>query len=327
MDYKKSIFVGLVSALIVVIIVPLDVSAMDEREEFTIVMLPDMQYSNLQYPEVSRAQTRWIAENIEKLNIKMVVGVGDITDSNTPEEWKNASSAFAMLDGRVPYSLAVGNHDLPGIGGNRDTSLYNSTFTLERYQRTPGWGGRMGDDNDNHFRTFSAAGLDFLVLTVEFGPTDEILEWANRIVAQHPDHHVIVTTHCYMNCDNTRVGNEDGGRPQDYAVGGNDGQAIWDKFIRKHSNIFLVLSGHMVCNQSQGFRIDNGEGNNRVIQVLSNYQDRPFGGNGWLRIIRFLPDQNQIVFTAYSPFLDRYDDDINQTYFTVFNMTPVGTDR
>jgi hypothetical protein len=289
-------------------------SAQEQLEEFSVIVLPDTQYYSLHFPEVFQAQTKWIAENIEKHNIKFVIGVGDITHNDTPEEWKNADAALKHLDGVVPYVLALGNHDFPDNGSTRDTTFYNQTFPLERLQLNPGWGDRMGEDNDNHWREFEAMGEKFMVLTVEFGPTDEILEWANQVVAAHPEHKVIVTTHCYMNCDDTRVGNEDGGRPQNYKVGGNDGQDIWHKFIRKHENIFFVVSGHIICDESQGLRIDQGDHGNRVVQILTNYQDRPMGGNGWLKIIRFVPERGLIFFTAYSPFLDRYTDGAKHTF-------------
>lgn len=307
-------------AAFLLILATLPLFAQDDLEEFSIIVLPDTQYYSLHFPEVFENQTKWIAENIEKHNIKFVIGVGDITHNDTPEEWVNADTALKHLDGVVPYVLALGNHDMPENAKNRDTSLYNKTFPLERLQLNAGWGGRMGEDNDNHWRTFEAMGEQFMVITLEFGPTDEHLAWANEVVAAHPDHKVIVTTHCYMNCDDTRVGNEDGGRPQGYAVGGNDGQMIWEKFVRKHANIFLVVSGHIICDESQGMRVDTGEQGNRILQILTNYQDRPMGGNGWLKIVRFVPQRDLIFFTAYSPYLDRYTDGIKHTFRVWFRL-------
>jgi len=310
---KPQILVILVFSSLLAVFATAQVGEVD-AEEFSLIVLPDTQYYSLYFPEVFLSQTKWIAASKESQNIKFVLGVGDITHNDTKEEWQHADAALQYLDGVVPYTLALGNHDMPDNASNRDTSHFNATFPLERLQMNPGWGGRLGDDSDNHWRTFTAAGRDFLVLTVEFGPTDEILEWANGIVATHPQHHVIVTTHCYMNCDNTRVGNEDGGRPQNYPVGGNDGQAIWHHFIRKHANIFLVVSGHIICDESQGLLVENGDHGNRVIQILTNYQDRPQGGSGWLKIIRFVPDKGLVFFTTYSPYLDRYSDGAKHTF-------------
>lgn len=309
------------TALSLVLLFAISVPAQDDSAPFSLIVLPDTQYYCRQYPDVFHAQTRWIAENIAKLNIRMVIGVGDITDTDSEAEWAVADAVMARLDGLVPYSLAVGNHDMPGIAETRDTARYNRTFSLERYQRLPGWGGRMGADNDNHWFTFRAGGRDFMLLTVEFGPTDDILVWAGDVIADHPDHLVILTTHCYMNFDNTRVGNEDGGRPQQYGVGGNDGQMIYEKLVRKHPNIFLVLSGHMVGEESQGLLVERRSGRNPLIQILTNYQDRPWGGSGWLKIITFIPEQNEIVVSAFSPWLNRHNDDVRHTYRLDFPLT------
>ena len=313
----------LLAAVISIIICPSQIEAQkNEREEFSIVLLPDTQYYSFNYNDVFYAQTKWIADNIKERNIKMVVHVGDVTENNTPSEWAVADKALVMLDGKVPYSLALGNHDYPENASSRDTDMYNKTFTLERYQMSPGWGGRMGTDNDNHYRTFSAAGMDFLVLTLEFGPTDEMLEWANNVAKAHPDHRIIVNTHCYMGCDGTRVGNQDPGRPQSYGTGGNDGEQMWEKFVKHHENIFMVLSGHLTCGgEGQGLLVEKGTKGNRVIQILCDYQNRPYGGSGWLKIIQFIPEKNHIVFTAYSPYLDRYDDAVRHTFYVNYDMT------
>ena len=80
---------------------------------------------------------------------------------------------------------------------------------------------------------------------LEFGPTDEVLEWASRLIRAHADKHVIVATHCYMYDDDTRLGPGDDFSPHKSDRAWNDGEQMWDKFVRKHPNIFLVVSGHV----------------------------------------------------------------------------------
>lgn len=45
---------------------------------------------------------------------------------------------------------------------------------------------------------------------------------------------------------------------------------------------------------------------NEVYQFLSDYQDEPNGGNGWLRIMNFRPNENLIDVKTYSPYLNQY---------------------
>jgi hypothetical protein len=85
-----------------------------------------------------------------------------------------------------------------------------------------------------------------------------------------------------------------------------------------------VMSGHIVCDESAACLIARGDNGNRVIQLLTNYQDRPNGGNGWLRILRFVPKHNLIDVIAYSPYLDRYNDGARHSFvIRGYEMSPV----
>ena len=43
-----------------------------------------------------------------------------------------------------------------------------------------------------------------------------------------------------------------------------------------------------------------------IYTLLANYQAEPKGGNGWLRLLRFSPQENKIHIETYSPYLDHY---------------------
>lgn len=45
-----------------------------------------------------------------------------------------------------------------------------------------------------------------MILTLDFGATDDLPEWAGRLAQVHADKWVIVATHCYMYDDDTRLG-------------------------------------------------------------------------------------------------------------------------
>jgi hypothetical protein len=45
--------------------------------------------------------------------------------------------------------------------------------------------------------------------------------------------------------------------------------------------------------------------------MLADIQKRPNGGDGWLRLIRFLPSSRQIQVRTYSPVLDKFETDQN----------------
>jgi len=275
------------------------------RRPFTLIALPDTQIYSLSYPDIFLQQTQWIKEHKDDLNVVCVVHEGDITDRNSTREWVLADKAICTLDGAaIPYCMAQGNHDMPEGGKVRDNTQFNRFFPPVRFEKRPWYGGHYDRGNENAYYDFKAGGMKFLVICLEFGPRDQVLDWANTVAAEHEKHRLIVATHCYLDHDDTRVGPGDGLNPHDYGCGGNDGEDIWNKFVRKHPNIFLVLSGHIV-GDGTGRLISAGDHGNKVLQVSANYQMQENGGNGWLRILTFVPDQNKIRFRTYSPFLKR----------------------
>ena len=201
---------GLPAALLVVLICWM--SATDAfgttDEDFSIVVLPDTQIYAWKYPELFHAQTRWIAENRAGYNIEYVLHVGDVVEHNNEKEWEIARKAFSVLDGKVPYAIALGNHDIGprGSAKNRD-SLFGEYFPLGDFKKWESFGGvydRESDKGENIYHVFRAGGRQWLVLVLEFGPRDDVLRWAREVVAEHPEHPVILITHAYLHNDGRR---------------------------------------------------------------------------------------------------------------------------
>jgi Calcineurin-like phosphoesterase len=287
------------------------------RESWSIVMLPDTQYYALAYPQVFASQLAWIASSAEPLNLQFVVHVGDVTETDAAKEWQVARRSFNLIQNVVPYAIAPGNHDYQG-GAVRRSHL-TDWFPEEELRRQPTFGGLFEPGSiDNSYQRFTVNDEHWLVLALEWGPRDQVLEWANRIVREHPDDQVIVLTHAYLYNDNTRYdwaarGATQRSSPHAYDADGrwpalsgrselNDGQQIWDKLITHHRNIRLVLCGHVPRNGVGRLTSETSRGT-RVHQLLADYQDRLIGGGGYLRILRFFPDEIEV--RTYSPFLDR----------------------
>ena len=144
----------------------------------------------------------------------------------------------------------------------------------------------MGDANDNNHCFFEACEMKFMVISIEFAPRNETLQWAAGVVNQHPDHRVILATHCYMGQES-----RDTVYGASLDINANSGEEIWQKFVRKHPNIFLVVSGHI---GGVGFQASTNDAGGKVFEMLANYQLLPHGGDGWLRSLRFVPSENKI---------------------------------
>ena len=290
--------------------------------EFSIVLLPDTQNYSDYAPAVYNSQTQWIVDNKEELNIAFVLHEGDFTNYNLLREWVNADYAMGILDaGNVPYVAPTGNHDTGPNGdtSTRDVSYFNSYFPVSRFTNLQGVYETGHAENSYHY--FTTSGIDWLVLALEFGPRTAVLNWANGVVAAHPNRRVMVVTHSYIYSDDTTVGPGDDWNPHDYvacdlAVGDqvcNDGEEMWTNFVKLHENISFVLSGH-ILHDGVGRLVSTGDNGNSVYQMLANYQLEANGGNGWLRILTFFPEIQKVTVETYSPYLDSYKTDPQQQF-------------
>lgn len=287
-----------------------------------IVLLPDTQYYAEKYPEVLDSQINWIVRNSKEIDY--VLQQGDLTQNNNDKEWEIVQKAFNKLDNVVPYVLAVGNHDMGSIAGKfadvRNTTLYNKYFPFTKMSSLPGFGGTFENDKtDNAYYLFQKGKFKWLVLTLEFGPRNEVLQWANDIVAKHRDRTVILNTHSYMYSDSTRQGPGDSWRPQAYGIGKdtlhqqvNDGEQIWEKLVKKQPNIRFVFSGH-ILNSGVGTLISINDYGYYVYQMLANYQSEikgsVKGGNGWLRVLDMDMRKKTLSVKTYSPYINQFKED------------------
>jgi hypothetical protein len=282
----------------------------------TIVVLPDTQNYSESFPDTFRAQTLWIAEQRERRNIPFALHLGDITNNNSRREWEVAQSAMNILDGQVPYIMAVGNHDYGPSGDctSRDT-LFNEFFPVNKLAGLPTFGevyDKEPDRLDNSYHRVEAAGRKWLIVSLEFGPREDVVRWANEVVSKHQDRSVILITHAFVYHDGTRYNWKTKGKsqkwnPHDYGVakldgGVTDGEDLWRELLSKHDNIALVVNGH-VLGDGLGFLVSDVHGN-EVPQMLVNFQMKENGGNGWLRLLEIQPDGRTIKVIDYSPTLD-----------------------
>jgi hypothetical protein len=99
------------------------------------------------------------------------------------------------------------------------------------------------------------------------------------------------------------------------AGGVNDAEELWNKLIARHDNFFMTINGH-VLNDGLGRMTSNTAQGNDVHQHLVNYQMKKEGGEGFLRLVEFLPDGETVQIKAYSPSIDKYKID-EQNQFTV----------
>ena len=290
--------------------------ALLHSEDWTMVVIPDPQA----YSRYSRNQgifelvTAWIAENCEKLNIRQVICVGDLVESNGLQEadgkfanqtgiqmWKSTSRAFERLDGLYPYILCTGNHDYgPDIypegvhygvrsSETRD-SHFNEFFPIDR---NPALKGVLVETAPNAFgvQTLENAayewttpgGKKILAVALEFYPREAAVEWAKEIFArpEYRDHFGIVVTHSFIrgyNKESAHIEKESYG----FCKEGNSGRQLWEKLVKPSANIRMVMCGQVAAADDMdgrtGFRVDPNDSGKPVYQILFDTQAM---GGGW----------------------------------------------
>ena len=298
--------------------------AKDGPQDFTVIVLPDTQYYAASYPQIFNSQTQWIAANRDALNIQLVIGVGDIVDGPMqPVQWQNADAAVRLLDGVVPYVLAIGNHDYDNVNpGARQTTNFNQWFGPSRYAAYPWYGGNFPDgSNENFYANVNLGGADYLILALEYIPRQSSLDWADGVLKANANKPVILVTHSYMYRDNTTIDQCDtADNTLTTKTKGADGLTMWRRFVSQYPNITTVLSGHVL---GVGQRSDIGVNGNLVNQMLVDYQGWANGGNGYLRIMTFQPALNRVLVQSYSPYLGKYlTDAANQFTWNLSSISP-----
>lgn len=329
----RKMFSGLLVALFITGTMaqqPYNPPVLSHPDSWSVIMLPDPQ----SYQKFERNQplfelmTAWVSENIDRLNIKLVMCTGDLVEQNeminpdgkvanqpSKAQWESVAKAFSRLDGKVPYMLAAGNHDYGYSNISVRRSNYNTYFPVDKNFLTQKGIREVALNGDNIpslenavYEFLSPQGRKFILLTLEFAPRDTILNWAKKVVAQekYRNHTAIVLTHSYLNSKDQQIEKEN------YPVtDGNYGAAIWQKLVQPSPNIQLVFSGHIgVPDDARGhvgFRVDKNTAGKKVNQMAFNAQAmgggwHGNGGDGWLRILEFLPDGKTVKVKTFSPF-------------------------
>jgi len=303
---------------------------------FTVAVIPDTQGYVLDYPEIFTQQVQWILDNKEELNIKFVIHLGDLinmirlwgADEEIEAEWVNADTSMSLLDGEIPYILAIGNHDyencnsgvpiFPTDADARELTFFDDHFPVSRFSGYDWFGGGYSDGTmRNSYSYFEVDDQEFMVMSLEFLFDDTVMAWAADILDANTDKHVIIVTHQYVS-DQSAIDGLLGGDYYNFPSYNNP-EDMWDDLFSDYSNISLIVGGHFV-NDGVGRVIYYIDGQ-PINQCLSNYQGptiEPMGGNGWLRYYEFDMGNNEIEAVTYSPYLSQYKSDDAQRFTLQF---------
>ncbi|WP_436534365.1 LamG-like jellyroll fold domain-containing protein [Actinoplanes sp. HUAS TT8] len=262
---------------------------------FALAVLPDTQYlfdADSADPAPLRATFKYLLEQRTDLNVAFLTHLGDVTEHGTEQEITLAGSTFTAIDGRLPYSVLAGNHDVSsGTDDQRGDTPYRKVFGPDRFRHAATFLGSSADGYNSAHRV-AAAGKQWLILALDWRISDSGLTWARGILAAHPTLPAIVTTHDLAYAD-------DSGRAY---LSGN-GQRLWDNLIKDNDQIFLTLNGHY---WPPGRTVLQNAAGHDVHVHITNYQDRYYGGAGMIRLYHFDLVRGRIDVETFAPwFLHR----------------------
>ena len=183
---------------------------------------------------------------------------------------------------------------------------------------------------DNSWHTFSANGKNWLVLALEWGPRDAVVQWADQVVTDHPDYETMVVTHAYMYNDDTiydwaTKGSSQSWNPHSYGIeslpgGVNDGEELWISSSRstKTSTSFSTAT-YLETEPASGPRwAITGTSSTKYWRTINSTCKAARAICG---VLEFKPDGDTVVVRTYSPVLDRYNTAADQQFTLQMSST------
>ena len=300
-----------------------------DKKSFSMIVFPDIQtYVKFDVNQpLLDLMTAWTANNLDRLNVKTVLCTGDLVDHNekrvadgrtanqtSEQQWTAASKSFSKLDHKIAYVVCTGNHDYGYEKAENRSSRFHHYFPAEKNECWAKTLLTVGKNEDGiptlenaayHFESDTWGKL--LVLSLEFAPRDATIEWAKGVARRYKEHRVILLTHSYLDGSGGLIQKE-AYKMEDV----NYGQAIWDKLVKTSPNICFVVCGHWAKSNigneegSVSFRVAENEAGKNVPQMMFNAQTagktwHGNGGDGWLRILEFMPNGKTVKVKTFSP--------------------------
>lgn len=277
-----------------------------------IAVFGDIQYlTNSKYIDIYQHSLNWIQNKSEKgWHFNAILHTGDITMSNELSQWRLFYEITNPIAQSIPFISMIGDHDYTWEDGihieNRFSTHFNDfvQFQLSKKQVVDYYeDGRMENvvvQNDIHGQR-----LDFIFL--EFGPRNEVVEWADSYVKSHPNQLFIVLTHEYL---------EKGGgrRTQALKMASRlknttytTPDILWDKLIKCNDNIRAVLCGHV--GGLYALTIETNEYGREIPQIQHNIQSPDYRYDNWLMLWEFPVAKDSAIVSIYNTRTGKYYDD------------------
>lgn len=282
-------------------IVDKDINFNDSSEY--IIVLGDLQeytnnYNNFLY---YKRTLEWIySQKQHGLNIKCILQVGDITSNNTNEQFKIFYDVTKKVAYEIPFISCIGNHDY--TWGKNSKILDRNSTLFSKYAYFPlldEYIIEQFEENkiDNVIYRNYIYSDPYYILSLEFGPRKEVIEWANKIVSSNKTYNFILLTHEFLTSKGERIDNKSSAEEQIINSTYSTPEEIWNKLIYENDNISFVLCGH---NGFSSYLMSENKLGRAIPQILFNLQYLKNGGNGLIQVYQFPQKSDSVNVFIYN---------------------------
>ena len=130
----------------------------------------------------------------------------------------------------------------------------------------------------NSYAIYKSQEIELLFIGLELEPSAQALDWAQKVIDENKNIPTIIVTHEYINVryDSLNLGNAAFTNYNYRKLEGsnyNTTEEVYNKFISKNNQVFLVLCGHAFKGKhGEGVRTDINDYGNKVYSLLQDYQ-------------------------------------------------------
>lgn len=251
-----------------------------------------------------RTVCAWIADNAESQRFVAFLHTGDMVgNGDTWGQWNLFKEGLALIEEKMPFYWAVGNHD-DGYEGNSPWRKQPFATSLPPEQSYSGGGA--------HYSFLEVGSVRLLILSIgyKFELRPGAIEWLRNACMAHSDTPAILLTHGFLTAD---------GELMDMA------KELESKVVAACPNIRLILCGHARGISRAALTYDDdGDGEtDRTVNVLMYDMQTDKQHYGYICLLTYDPVQNTLSVNSYSPVHDDYiynDDAPGAECFTLENV-------
>lgn len=237
---------------------------------------------------------------------------GDLTEYNSKEQWSRVDFSLNYLGNDLIFIPSTGNHDYtwgskenPVEIADRNTTKLNSLKNL-KYLRNLNLVYFEKNKLDNIIVPIEIGNRIVNIISLEFGPRKEVIEWVSQIVKNNKSQKYILMTHEWLTLDGERIDSCGFADLQFPRLSHTNPEEIWQKLVFPNDNILCVLCGH---NGFCKYLFSENKFGRNVGQILFNLQYQENGGDGMIQLWEFPNDKNEINISVYNTITRQFHPD------------------